>query len=421
MTDLLDRPEALDDVPTPEGSVVTSPRVVPSMPLRIALACLLVAGGVIHFAMVPAHAGESLVDGLTFAAAGWIQLILAVALVVRPSRRLLGITIVTSLVFVAAWALSRVVGLPYGAHKGIVEPVSSVDLLTVACEVGATVLAVVALRRPRLGATWSDSTLVMASILPLIVLIGVTSVVTSPSATNHAHGGVAAGGHSHLAAGGDDLGLSTLTNGHVHAHAADVVLDQQTQVQLNKQLAQTSQLAVAYPTVAAAEAAGYHRAGPFTPGLGAHYMPPATSVIAPGATDEAGLSSPMLIYDGMEPDSLLAGYMYLAYQQTEPAGFAGPNDHWHFHTNVCITVSANGSIDAPLGADAANVDQSVCDRYGGRLIDNTGYMLHVWTVPGYESSNGLFSDLNPAIKCPDGTYHHIELTDLGMADTTCLS
>lgn len=42
----------------------------------------------------------------------------------------------------------------------------------------------------------------------------------------------------------------------------------------------------------------------------------------------------------------------------------------------------------------------------------------MWTVPGYESSLGTFSDLNPKITCPDGTYHRIPTDEIGDADTT---
>lgn len=421
VTDLIDRSEHLV-VSAPADPVRTAtPPIELSIPLRVALAGLLTGAAVIHFALVPSHAGEALVEGLTFAAAGWVQLVLAVALLTRPSRRTLAIAIGVNLAFIGAWALSRTAGLPYGAHPGVSEPVSSVDLTAVAVEAVAVLVAALAWRRPRLGERWSESTLVLASILPVILLVGVTAIVVSPSATHHVHGGTAADGHDHSQPAGDDRGLSTLTNGHVHAHDADVPLDRSTQLELNAQLASTSQLVIRYPTVLAAEAAGYHRAGPFTPGLGAHYMPPTPAVNPDGVMDEATLQTPMLIFDGMAPDSPLAGYMYLAYRQTEPAGFAGPNDHWHFHTNVCFTISDTGVIDTPLGADAENVDQAVCDRYGGHLIDNTGYMLHVWTVPGYASSNGVFGDVNPAITCPDGTYHHIALEDLGDRDTTCLT
>ena len=31
-------------------------------------------------------------------------------------------------------------------------------------------------------------------------------------------------------------------------------------------------------------------------------------------------------------------------------------------------------------------------------------MVHVWTIPGYESIRGVFSDVNPVIACTDGNY-----------------
>ena len=86
-----------------------------------------------------------------------------------------------------------------------------------------------------------------------------------------------------------------------------------------------------------------------------------------------------------------------------------------------MTVSPTGVIDTPLGADSENTTKALCDTYGGQLIANTGYMIHVWTVPGYESSQGVFSDINPAITCPDGTYHQIPLEEIGTKTTTCLS
>jgi hypothetical protein len=48
-------------------------------------------------------------------------------------------------------------------------------------------------------------------------------------------------------------------------------------------------------------------------------------------------------------------------------------------------------------------------------------MVHVWTVPGYESTRGVFSEVNPAITCPDGTYHRIGLERIGFLASTCRS
>ena len=64
-------------------------------------------------------------------------------------------------------------------------------------------------------------------------------------------------------------------------------------------------------------------------------------------------------------------------------------------------------------------DREQCSEYGGSLIKNTGYMVHVWTVPGYESSRGTFSSINPAITCPDGTYLTIPVEKWGFKSSTC--
>ena len=41
-----------------------------------------------------------------------------------------------------------------------------------------------------------------------------------------------------------------------------------------------------------------------------------------------------------------------------------------------------------------------CQSINGVFIEQTTFMVHVWTIPGYESNRGVFSDINPAIACP---------------------
>ena len=76
------------------------------------------------------------------------------------------------------------------------------------------------------------------------------------------------------------------------------------------QLAQTSRLTEKYPILAAAEAAGYRRQGRFNPGLGTHYGGYAGDGII--ISVEGQPMVPTLIYDGTDPDSPLAGFMYSA-------------------------------------------------------------------------------------------------------------
>jgi hypothetical protein len=241
-----------------------------------------------------------------------------------------------------------------------------------------------------------------------------TTSATTTTVAGHDHGGT-----------DDDKGWSLLTNGHQHAHG-EVPIDEATQRELSRQLDLTRQLIARYPTVAEAQAAGYRRAGPFAPGLGSHYVgfSASTGVSGGGAaatgpmTDEQILH-PILVFNGWTPDAPLIGFMYMAMGlKAEPEGFAGPNDHWHYHTNVCITMGADG-IDVPLGADK-DLTQAQCAAVGGYLLPVTGYMAHVWTVPGWENPDGVFAELNPKITCRDGTYHTVPMEQIGTNKTECL-
>jgi hypothetical protein len=155
-----------------------------------------------------------------------------------------------------------------------------------------------------------------------------------------------------------------------------------------------------YPTVADVTAAGYRLAGGFAPGSGAHYIT-FGGLSGPGAVDP---SRPLaLIYDGTHPTSQIVGLMYYAIGDRPPEGFAGPNDRWHRHSNVCIKYGSSG-IDVPFPADA-DVTAAQCMAVRGQLLKVTGWMVHAWVVPSWESPLGVFSHENPNVRCADGTYH----------------
>src|SRR5262245_7050670 len=388
--------------------------------------------------MVPSHVDSSSVEGIGFALVGWFQIGLGLWFLARASRNALRLAIVTNVAFVGVWAISRSWGLPVGDHAGHPHDVAFVDLACVGIELAIVVTAALLPETPGWGRTWHGVRLAVAAIIPVSVLALATAALASPSARDHAHtshdgAAVAAGtgGHVHglgtasdIAPGGvattDDLGLSKLENGHQHAFG-EVKLDSATQVALSRQLNETSTLIAKYPTVATAEAAGYKRAGPFSPGLGTHYI----GLGYRSMDDDVimGVDGPMypsLIYDGTAPDSPLAGFMFLSFKNAnagEPEGFIGPNDHWHYHTFVCL-VNKNGSIEAPLGADK-DISLRDCQKVGGRLTVSTTYMVHVWSVPGYESSKGVFSEVNPKITCPDGTYYMVK--EVGWRINACKS
>jgi hypothetical protein len=224
---------------------------------------------------------------------------------------------------------------------------------------------------------------------------------------------VAGDAHSHdegsdaTTASTDDLGLGMLQNGH-HDAMTNVTLDEKTQAKLNEQLTVTREVAAMYPTMRDAVAAGYRRAGPFVPGLGVHvirYNQYAGNF--DGTMSHDDLLNPMsIIYESLDPDAKIAGFMYYSFSDKEPEGFVGPNDHWHYHTDVCTVMGPDGETEAPYGADKS-VTKKQCDAVGGFLMKKTQWMVHVWTVPGYVQGaehGGIFAEVNPQLKCADGTY-----------------
>jgi hypothetical protein len=174
----------------------------------------------------------------------------------------------------------------------------------------------------------------------------------------------------------------------------DKPLDRATHALLAGQLVAARAVAMHYPTVAAATAAGYHLVGGgFGPGSGAHYIGGFSLGFDP--------SHPLaLIYDGISPTSQMVGLMYYAMGATAPEGFAGPNDHWHRHSGVCT--GKGGDVLFPPDS---NVLPAQCARANGFYMYVTGWMVHAWVAPGWESPKGVFSHENPDLPCADGTFH----------------
>lgn len=375
-----------------------------SSPAHLLLASLSAGAGVIHLAMVPSHMDEWALEGVGFALAGWFQLALAAAVLVRPSRTLLLSGLAANALLIAAWAVSRSTGLPAGPHAGHAEAISFIDAACVGMEAAFFAGAALLVARSSLGSAWSGGApyvLLSAGAVALAM-----ASLFSPSARDHAaqsHG-------AHHA--GDDRGLSLLTNGH-HHEIVEFELHPTTQKLLDEQLEVTRSIARRYPTVAHAEAAGYRRAGPYAPGLGAHYITyGAAEMNADGIVDGEDLKHPLaIIYDGTDPDSKVAGFMYYSMSATEPVGFVGPNDVWHYHENICLTFGPNGQIDAPLGADN-DATAAQCAAVGGTMVAATQWMVHVWSVPGYDNvDGGVFAEVNPALDCADGTYYQLPVEE----------
>lgn len=273
--------------------------------------------------------------------------------------------------------------------------------------------------------------LVLALVAVVALIVGlVVGVVAAGGSDDEADADEAEGesgsegheGHGDMAMGDDESGLSQLLEDH-HYHApTDEPIDAEARALLTAQLEPMDEWAKELPTIADAEEADWRRAGPFIPGLGTHYIPRDMDVTftirdsLDGDADEGTEVRPLLIYDGLEDDSALAGFMLMA--QDDPGDFAGPYDFWHQHTNVCVVNEPGGDIDLPFVGDMESTTEERCESVGGSLTEITSHMVHVWSIPTYESELGLFSEVNPKITCPDGTYHRVPYGDLEPPYTT---
>jgi hypothetical protein len=179
--------------------------------------------------------------------------------------------------------------------------------------------------------------------------------------------------------------------GHGHAGPApwQPVGDLATRDRLAGQLRSAREAALQLPTAARARAAGYVMVVPYLPGIGAHYLH--TGRLLDGVFDPA--RPEMLLYSGNGDDARVVGVSYLAVgdERHPPEGFAGPNDLFHFHPDLCMV--AGMAIPAPDRASCESVGGVVGAGPAGRAL----WMNHAWVVPGWESPWGLFSGENPEL------------------------
>jgi hypothetical protein len=386
------------------------------------VAGLLAGSAAIHFAMMGEHAGVSWSHGTFFGVVAWVQLVLAVLLVWQRSRWVAGSVIVANVAVLTVWLLTRTVGIAIGGD-GTPEDWGTIDGVCAALE-GVAILGCIGLLVPRFarrplsaGVGWGG-----VAVVGILVAALVTFVFSPASAEGAGGDGHGHGGGEETAAPAAGAAGAMPTDGHAHSHAPvtlngqkitgvkaqdiaaeaqpDKPLDAATRATLKGELLAARDVAMRYPTVADATAAGYFLAGGFAPGSGAHYIAPGGGLTVPGPFDATKVNS--LIYAGTSPTSEITGLMYFGMGDTAPSGFAGPNDHWHRHSNVC-TKYGEGKLEVPFPADA-DVTKTQCEAVGGSLMPITGWMVHAWVVPSWESPQGVFSHDNTNIRCADGTY-----------------
>src|SRR5262245_2189644 len=104
--------------------------------LRWVLAALALGAGIIHFAVSGDHYALTWMHGTFFAVVAWLQVSWAVAVVLKPTRRLLIAGVVLNAVIIGMWVVSRVWGTPFGDTAWTPEPIGWADGLSTLFEVG---------------------------------------------------------------------------------------------------------------------------------------------------------------------------------------------------------------------------------------------------------------------------------------------
>lgn len=384
------------------------------------LAALSAGAAFIHFAVSGEHYDLSWLHGSFFAAIAWLQLAFAVGVILRPNRRLLVAGVVLNAGIIGVWAMSRIWGVPIGPDAWTPETVGLADVLSSAFEAGIVALSLAVIVRPALASQRLRPAVGLPGVAVAALGVAVvSSMAVAPAfATGHSHSSTA-DGHTHSHGAGAESGahaghaaiVSNAPRGDTpceqsgppasagqiasaggHGHRGptqwQTISDRATRDQLGQQLDIAHQVTLQYPTVADAEADGYHMVTGYVPCIGAHYIKVSNML---GGFDPAKPS--MLLYEGTNPDSKIVGLSYsiLGDPNTPPEGFAGPNDPWHKHDSNGGLCMKGGVVIA-----AESTSQAKCEEMGGKksALHNL-WMMHAWTADAWQSSWGMFSAENP--------------------------
>jgi hypothetical protein len=186
-------------------------------------------------------------------------------------------------------------------------------------------------------------------------------------------------------------------------------LDRATCKEVALQFDQAKAYAQQYPTLGAAEAAGFRSTFAFIPGMGTHHgrgsitpellADPAFNrqdpVIPNSIIDDVfdPAQPEFLQYNGNGPDAKLVGLSYYVRTTTgkPPEGFAGNNDWWHHHPTLCLRPTT-------AQAFAVNTTDSGCASQGGVNVHmGNYYMLHVWVQDSLEYVGDIHAPMHPCI------------------------
>jgi hypothetical protein len=199
-------------------------------------------------------------------------------------------------------------------------------------------------------------------------------------------------GHVHNTNPDDPCNPDPCDDTHQHGAATagescpdDVVQYEDLSPEVQALVDQGTAVALQYPTAAQAQAAGWGKITIYFPGIAQHNL---KSPILDSTFDPA---NPEVLLYGQ--DGQLVGINYIVRNiGGPPEGFPGDDDHWHEHPSLCL------SLTTGLVIGGENLSVQECAAIGGFVINFQNFwLLHVWTIPGYDSPEGVFSHENSKV------------------------
>lgn len=362
--------------------------------LRWVLAAFSLGAGVIHLAVSGEHYQLSWMHGMFFVVVGWLQISWAVAVILRPKRRLLTAGVLLNAGIIGVWVMSRVWGVPVGPEAWTPESVALADALSSGCEFGIVALSLAVLVQPAMA----QHELRPRFAVPVVGAAGLgVAVVASLAATTGyglspqyvaAHDHAAHSGHGSHSGHGPTVEVvngkaKVVTSGAAVANTpydpARIDLSgvpgvtPQEQARAEHLVAITVARLPQWADPATALAAGYHSIGDGVTGF-EHYINWSyindDKILNPDFPES-------LVYRVSGGTKTLVAAMYMLRPGStldDVPDIGGPLTQWHIHDNLCFTADPQ----APRVAGLTDANGN-CRSPLVKLPPVP--MIHVWLVP----------------------------------------
>ena len=165
-------------------------------------------------------------------------------------------------------------------------------------------------------------------------------------------------------------------------------MDRPTRDVLTQQLAVAHQVTLEYPTVASAEAAGYHMTTTYVPCIGAHYINNRVPLLL---RPERGRRCSSTTAPAPTRRSSGLSYAQLSGQDDRPRASPARTTSGTSTTSTAGSASRPGSWSAPRACRPPSARREAATKIP---LDSL-WMMHAWVADGWPSAWGIFSAEHP--------------------------